>query len=249
MPRSICASRTPTPTTHHPRSRSSRPRACSTRTPTPTCSWAGRQAYAAQIVVLDACLGALVEQLEALPAAESTALMLLSTAGYPLGEHGVLGTSAGGLFAESVAAPWMMALPSSCDAVDRCDALVQPSDLLPTILDLCGVADESQRQRSLLPLTAGRAGHLRDRLIISGRLPDEWAIATSAWYLRHGGERDGAGATQLFAKPDDRWDQNDVAALCPDVVAAMRDHAEEMRQLGGPHSWRPLEDLLQQSHS
>lgn len=206
-----------------------------------------RQAYAGQIEVLDACVGALVEQFDTSLARDTTALFLLSSGGYPLGEHGVVGTTRAALYAESVCIPWLVRFPPSMAAVDRSDALVQPSDLMPTVLDWLGVAEE--RAASLLPLFKGGVTCLSDRLLVSGQTPEQHAFVTTSWYLKNEISAAGHVAQQLFAKPDDRWDKNDVAAVCPDTVAAINAHVEETRKLGGQNDWRPLEPSLRQRHT
>jgi len=46
---------------------------------------------------------------------------------------------------------------------------------------------------------------------------DSWnSIQTGNWKLIH--PSDSTDSAQLFAKPDDRWDMNDVSRRCADVV-------------------------------
>ena len=52
----------------------------------------------------------------------------------------------------------------------------------------------------------------------------ERAIRTPAWHFRGGDE------PELFAKPDDRWEVNNVATRCPDVVEGLQ---EALRQYEG----------------
>ena len=55
----------------------------------------------------------------------------------------------------------------------------------------------------------------RDRLCVVGHGAQR-AIRTPAWYLRAGGQ------PQLFVKPDDRWEINDVVSRCPDIVDGLQ---------------------------
>jgi hypothetical protein len=41
-------------------------------------------------------------------------------------------------------------------------------------------------------------------------------MRTPAWYLRAGGQ------PQLFVKPDDRWEINDVVSRCPGIVEGLQ---------------------------
>jgi hypothetical protein len=72
---------------------------------------------------------------------------------------------------------------------------------------------------------------LRDRLCIAGTqgdspilgdaknetAPGQRAIRTPAWFLRDGHQ------PELYAKPDDRWEVNNVASRCREVVECLRD--------------------------
>jgi hypothetical protein len=40
---------------------------------------------------------------------------------------------------------------------------------------------------------------------------------------RLGTANETAAASELYVRPDDRWEANDVAKLCPDVVEELRD--------------------------
>ena len=43
------------------------------------------------------------------------------------------------------------------------------------------------------------------------------AIRTPAWFLRES-TQDGETTHELFAKPDDRWEANEISSLCSGVV-------------------------------
>lgn len=61
---------------------------------------------------------------------------------------------------------------------------------------------------------------LRDRLCLTGR-NGQRAIRTPAWYLRANLD------PELFVKPDDRWEVNNVAVRCLDVVENLQDTLTE----------------------
>jgi len=56
----------------------------------------------------------------------------------------------------------------------------------------------------------------RDRLCVAGSRGQR-AIRTPAWYLR------GRLDPELYAKPDDRWEINNVATRCQEVVECLQD--------------------------
>jgi arylsulfatase A-like enzyme len=181
------------------------------------------QSYAGQVTLFDACLGALLEFLDGLPArhpARKTMLALASARGFPLGEHLRVGPCDHALYGELVQVPWLMRFPDAAGAGIRSQALVEPADLWATLLDWWNVEamPYSPTAASLLPIVRQEADALRDRLCIVGG-QSERAIRTPAWHLRVGGI---AGA-ELFAKPDDRWEANNVASRCQEVVERLQD--------------------------
>src|SRR5207244_2365252 len=109
--------------------------------------------------------------------------------------------------------PLMVRWPSAQHSGLRVNALTQPTDLGPTLRELFGGAvnagGEPQTHGSLLALVRGREQILR-RFALSGWQGDSgtiWGIRSAEWYLLLG---DAGAPSQLFVKPDDRWEVNDV---------------------------------------
>ncbi len=67
-----------------------------------------RVAYAAQIAVLDACLGGLVDALEGFYRESETLIMVMGSRGFALGEHRAIGTECKALFSERLHLPWLL---------------------------------------------------------------------------------------------------------------------------------------------
>lgn len=177
-------------------------------------------AYAAQVSLVDVCLGGLLEHLDETGLDRRTAVVVCGVRGLALGEHQQVGFDDGRLYAENVRVPWLVRLPEGRDRLRRSQALVQPCDLLPTVAELLGTS-HSGGGRSLLPLMDGTATTVRDRTPIVGS--GEFALRTPRWSLRvvEPTEHDDARA-ELFVKPDDFWEVNDVADRCPDAVDELR---------------------------
>jgi len=181
------------------------------------------QAYAAQIAVVDACLGAFLTELVELEA-DDAAVVLTSCRGYPLGEHRVIGLPGAPLYNELTHVPLMLRLPppqrDECFAA-RLPALAQPVDLRATVGEFYGFGRGPSAETaggretySLLPLIANP--HAPSRGVATVADGQQRLIRTHQWSLRLDGT---AGETQeLFLKPDDRYDANEVAALRPEVV-------------------------------
>jgi hypothetical protein len=198
-------------------------------------------AYAGQVTLLDACLGALLAHLEETGLAATTQSTLLSARGFPLGEHQRIGTCDEALYNESVQIPWLMRFPDGTGALARSQALVQPSDLPGTLLDWLGlVSDElpGAPAVSLLPIVRGQKSSTRDQIrMVSAH---DRAIRTPAWFLRTGEH----GPAELYTKPSDRWEKNEVARLCGNVVSGLENALAESGQAGQDGERPPLADIL-----
>ncbi len=202
------------------------------------------QAYAGQVTLFDACLGALDEQLAESELGQQTLLAVTSSRGFPLGEHRRLGPADGALYGELVHVPLLLRVPGGVGAAARTQSLVEPADLWATLLDASGIVDRppSPTAQTLLPLLEERSILARDRLCLVGE-GEQRAIRTPAWYLRAGAK------PELFAKPDDRWEANDVAARCPEVVECLEDAVEQYRQAlesGSTADLPPLDAVLRE---
>ena len=184
-----------------------------------------RWAYAGQVSLLDTCLESFLDLIDTPQLRETTLFSLLSARGYPLGEHGIVGAPGGelgsALHEELIHVPWLWRFPPGLAEAVRSQALVQTGDLLPTLLDWLQLVTPSAGSPGLMPLVRGQQEALRDRLgLWSG--PDERAVRTPAWYLRLSQPAPGSAAElpirRLYAKPDDRWEVNDVSSRCVDVA-------------------------------
>jgi arylsulfatase A-like enzyme len=184
-------------------------------------------AYAGQVVLIDICLGALLDAVMESKWGKSTLLAFVSPRGFPLGEHKRLGAYDEALYSELLHTPFMLRLPNQAGATCRSHALVQPPDLYATLLSWFGVeADETVFwRRSLLRnvLEDNENVYIRDRACCC--LGHQRAIRTPAWFLRVDGTRH-----ELFAKPDDRWEVNEVTSRCEPVAAKLLEALDEFHQ-------------------
>ena len=229
-----------------------------------------RRAYAAQVSVLDACLAGLLDAFWQAPWAERTLLLICGARGYPLGEHGRVGFElpaqgeAGigdALYAELIHIPWILRLPGAEGALGRSAALVQPADCCATLLDWWQLTQDGISEaklsvaagRSVLPLVHEEAIAWRDRALVV--LDHQRALRTAAWYLRGDGEPAGGvrvdlprAASELYVKPDDRWERNEIAVRCEEIAAAMNQAADDCQRAiesGVPRELAPLSAQLQ----
>ncbi|HVX12571.1 MAG TPA: sulfatase-like hydrolase/transferase [Pirellulales bacterium] len=211
--------------------------------------WGLCQAYAGQVGLVDECLGGLWEQLDAARLTNETALIVLGARGFPLGRNSRFGDTDQALYGELVQTPWLMRFPDRLGAAARTQSLVQPSDLMPTLCSVASLGAEiDSAGRDLLPVVRNEVTAVREGICLVGR-GGERAFRTPAWYLRIPPANAAGEETplELYTKPDDRWEINDVAGRCPDTVAAMRvahDVLAERLASGQSHECPALDESL-----
>ena len=182
------------------------------------------QAYAGQVALLDTCVGGFLEFLKSESLGEETLLVLLSSRGFPLGEHGLIGSCGPGLNGELVHVPLMIRFPDRLGAAARTQSLTHPPDIWATVLDCVGNKHAGPPEaRSLVPTITGETTLSRDRLAVAGPHGCK-AVRTPAWYL-HDGPR-----PELYGKPDDRWEVNNVADRYPELVGSLRQALQQFEK-------------------
>jgi arylsulfatase A-like enzyme len=157
------------------------------------------------------------------------------------------------LCAETIHVPWLMRFPDAQGAAARSQALVQPADLAATLADWFGLEctrEPGRFARSLLPLVRDEAVSWRDRAcLLSPR--GERGIRTRAWFLRTAPEPLAGDAPHarrwLYAKPDDRFEANDVHGRCEPIAEALEGGWAEFAELARSErldTLVPLEEQL-----
>jgi arylsulfatase A-like enzyme len=204
-----------------------------------------QRTYAGAVGFLDAALEALIKELEERKLLDDVLLILTADHGLPLGEHSVVGLGRPWLHDELTHIPLIMRLPKREKAGRRVPALTQPVDLMPTLLEAFGQSPVAVHGHSLWPLLRGTAAKVRD-YACSGLYVGksvEWALRSPDWAFLlplHEATR----TAQLYAKPDDRWELNNVLqhhpALAERLEAVLRGFVAATRHAG---SLRPPELL------
>jgi hypothetical protein len=162
------------------------------------------QAIAAQIEVLDICLGTLFHELRAAGLYDDSQVVLAAPFAISAGHHGVTGISPGHLASDVLDIPLFIKFRGSAGTMAwRDHGLIQPSMIFPLLVSTIG--DNSVDTRKVFCRNAPAAVR-----ITSG---DQVAVRTDAWLLASI-----ECAPRLFAKPDDRWDVNPVEDRCRDVA-------------------------------
>ena len=102
------------------------------------------QAYLATITFVDECIGVLLDGLASSPYAENTIVMLWGDHGWHLGEKQKYGKTQ--LWQESCRVPLMVKVPGITPKRKRCVGVVNLIDMYPTLLELCGLPENSENE-------------------------------------------------------------------------------------------------------
>lgn len=201
-------------------------------------------AYAGQVALCDLCLGMLLDALESHPLASQTLFIVTSPRGYPLGEHRRVGPCDQALYGELLHVPLLVRFPGGENAFARAQTIVQPEELYSLVAETCGWGQDVERPPSQL------LRELRGEAPTSARAAysiaaQQRAIRTPAWFLRHL-QGEGGPNFELFAKPDDRWEANEVSSRGGDVVELLAAEFDRFQEAAasGQFTERPLAETL-----
>lgn len=203
------------------------------------------QAYVGQLAAWDACLEAWSEAFAASPLADDSLLLVTSPRGYPLGEHGVVGDAESRLYSELLHVPCFLRLPQTPFPLIRDQSLIQPADLYPTLVEWCCGSEGESSELAANPEASSINAALRGKSFLGRAMVanegandvlHDYAAAVStrqmtvispSWLLRVVSPDDNAPADdenaavevrELYAKPDDRWEANEVGTRCPEPL-------------------------------
>lgn len=198
------------------------------------------RSFAAVVTAFDAEVGRMAEAFRARGLDRAAAWLVTADRGYPLGDHGQVGPYRPWLHQAVVQVPLLLRLPDAAEAGRRVAALTQPADLPPTLLALFGVPRESGAGFDLLPLARGGAESVREYAVTEWEVNGvtERAIHTAdRTLIAPGPQPDGeTRAPQLYEKPGDRWEVNDLRPrevdAADELEAVLRSHVAEH---GGEH--------------
>jgi arylsulfatase A-like enzyme len=206
--------------------------------------------YAAALTYYDSQLGHLLDELRDRAWEEQVLLVVTGDRGLALGEHGILGGYRPWMHDEFLHLPLLVRLPGGLEAGRRVHALTQPVDLFPTLLEAFGLPLLDVHGRSLWPLLRGEAERVRDYacggLALGGAV--EFALRTPQWAFLlpvQSVPGDPPRRPQLYVKPDDRWEVNDVRQhhleLAENLEQTLRNFVAATEQ-PGPFRPPPLAD-------
>ena len=187
------------------------------------------QAYGAEVVTLDTCLEPVWHCLQTEERFRDTLFIFTAPRGYPLGEHGIVGDAAPCLYSESLQVPLLARFPGGAFQAERMPTLVQPPDVCASLAQHFQL-EPGGRGINLPELTLNP----RDREAVSCS-NGKYSIRTPAWFLTGSVSEDTPRVApdqvpaQLFLKPDDRWEVNDLIDRCPDIASQLQQRIEDFQ--------------------
>ena len=203
------------------------------------------QSYGGQVMLLDECFGAFWEQFRADPRAEDTLIMLCSPRGFPLGEHRVVGLSqdesgriTGTPYSEFVHVPWLIRHGDLRGSLERSASLAQPADLSPTVLDALSIEDGTFGRWGRVQAPGGRSNGERERDRIGIQSVSHRGLRTAYWHFveprgeppEEASTSDDVDDRELYVKPDDRWEVNNVARLCYEEAEQLQKATRDLEE-------------------
>lgn len=201
-----------------------------------------RALYAGMITMTDTWLGYLFDTLKTLELWDNSAILFMSDHGFYLGEHGFIGKhtvldrrDGWPLYSTVAHVPLLLKLPVDLPAsgARRISQLVQPVDLMPTLLELGGVTPQDGLHGcSLLPALLGEGGPRRELAVSSPRLDTDphttvySSITDGEWTLIDGGSRT---KWELYHLPDDPTQSVNRVEECTEIAGRL--HGEYIAYL------------------
>jgi arylsulfatase A-like enzyme len=193
-----------------------------------------RALYAGEVTMVDRWVGMLLQKIEDLALFDNTVIIFTTDHGFYHGEHGLMGKSLiteefkgyAPLYEEVAHIPLFIHLPERKSF--RCGKLVQPPDLMPTILELAGAENpDTMHGKSLVPLLKGEKLQIRDFAVTSPTIIHGTAgalrttITTEEWSFIYAGS----------GKARDEGETRDVDGIAMGLKALGQSFGHELYHL------------------
>lgn len=150
------------------------------------------QGYFAAVTALDRQVGRLRADLRRLGLAENTLVIMTSDNGFNCGQHGIWGkgnaTLPANMYDTSVKVPFIATLPGLVPAGLVVEEMLSGYDVMPTVLDLTGLADELPDDlpgRSFRSALEGRAASVDHPVVIYDEFGPTRMIRNRRWKYVH----------------------------------------------------------------
>ena len=185
-----------------------------------------RGLYDGAICYADDLIGLIVRELERLGLSDNTVLVITADHGEAFMEHGYIEHTAC-LHNEVIRVPLILSGPT-LPRGRRIRSQVRSIDIMPTLLDLCGLAPKAEVEgTSLLPLIAGAENNDLVAASETERGGGQTAFTDGRYKLIH---KHAAGFVQLYELMQDPDEQCDISNTHPGICSAMESQVLSWKQ-------------------
>jgi len=181
--------------------------------------------YAAMVESVDDAAGKILAALDECDLTERTVVIFTSDNGGLLGptDNAPLRSGKGFPYEGGIRVPWIVRWPGVVEAGSTCDVPISSVDVLPTLLEIAGLALPSDRAidgESLVPILTGKESLARDALYwhfphYRGSLGPYSIVRQGDWKLI---KRYESRELELYNLAEDLGETNDLAAKMPRKV-------------------------------
>ncbi len=214
-------------------------------------------AMGAQAMAFDDAWSMIEEILGELGIADDCLQVLAGVQGYPIGEHGCVGHGLGALYAESLHLPLVVRPGVPLDVGVRVPFIVQPNSIWKTVVGWMGDLNDVVQSDSMctdlvceIEALPAEFWPIKNQMAYSCS-EGQVHVAVPAWSCRWSSSEIPVGTetqrVELFATPDDRWQQNEVSQRAIAIVEELAECRDTWlrccleRELG---EWAPLSSEL-----
>ncbi|MCC6354543.1 MAG: sulfatase [Verrucomicrobiae bacterium] len=202
--------------------------------------------YAAMIETMDTNVGRLMARLAELGIGDDTLILFTSdNGGHSVTSNRPLRGGKGWLYEGGVREPWIVKWPGVTKPGSTCDVPVMNTDILPTVLEVCGLPAKPDLHKdgvSFVSLLRGETKPVHDALFWHfphygnhGSGPNS-SVRVGDWKLVHWIEDD---SVELFNLGTDLGEKTDLAAQQPERVKDLRARLDAWRKETGANMPRP----------
>jgi arylsulfatase A-like enzyme len=137
--------------------------------------------YAGKVTLCDRWIGYFLDRIRQMGLLENSLVLFTTDHGAPFGEHGYIKKAEPGLHENLVHIPLIIRHPEGLGSGKRFDALVETTEVFPTILDFLKVARPPRiHGESLLTLMSGQKQSIRE-YAYTGHFKRNWGILDHEW--------------------------------------------------------------------
>ncbi|MBA7483924.1 Ulvan-active sulfatase [subsurface metagenome] len=199
-----------------------------------------RACYAGEVTLTDRWVGHLLKQIELLGLFENTSVILISDHGMYIGEYNRAGKHTVNpedpwpIYDTVAKIPLLVWTPLSGGSKN--DALVQPADIMPTVLELCGIESPETTGKSWVPLLKGEVDTCHETVYTSFysggsvSIPSHITLNTDQYTAIFGRS---PHQPELYYRKTDPEQLRNIADENPEIVKELRNRLIHfMRQQG-----------------